>query len=406
MKIRFLIPIFLTCVFFNTYAQRKAVIIILDGIPADVVEKVNTPVLDEIASQGGYTRSYQGGKKGGYSQSPTISAVGYANVITGTWANKHNVWDNNIKQPNYNYWNVFRIAKSVNSKIQTAIYSSWTDNRTKLVGEGLPSAGNFKFDYAYDGLELDTLKIPHTKDRTYMFNIDELISKEAATHITEQAPDLSWVYLEFTDDMGHMFGDSPQFTEAIKKADAQVGRIWNAIKEREEKFGEEWMIVITTDHGRDAATGKGHGGQSERERTTWIVTNAKALNTHFKNAATVDIAPSVLSFMKLEMPQSIREEFDGTSFLGDVSISNLTAAKEGKKATLTWNAMKDKGMVEIKVSTTNNFKEGKADRYKSMGKAEISSGKYTFTLPESYTGFYKIIVVSPDNTLNRWIVKK
>ena len=159
MKIRFLLPILLTCVFSNTYAQRKAIIIILDGIPADVVEKVNTPVLDEIALQGGYTRSYQGGEKDGYSQSPTISAVGYANVITGTWTSKHNVWDNNIKQPNYNYWNVFRIAKSVNSKIQTAIYSSWTDNRTKLVGEGLPSAGNFKFDYAYDGLELDTLKI-------------------------------------------------------------------------------------------------------------------------------------------------------------------------------------------------------------------------------------------------------
>jgi hypothetical protein len=406
MKIRFLLPILLTCVFANTYAQRKAVIIILDGIPADVVEKVNTPVLDEIALHGGYTRSYQGGEKGGYSQSPTISAVGYANVITGTWTSKHNVWDNNIKQPNYNYWNVFRIAKSVNSKIETAIYSSWTDNRTLLVGEGLSSAGNFKFDYAYDGLELDTLKIPHTKDRTFMFNIDEFISKEAARHITEQAPDLSWVYLEFTDDMGHMFGDSPQFTDAIEKADAQVGRIWNAIKEREEKFGEEWMIVITTDHGRDAATGKDHGGQSERERTTWIVTNAKPLNTHFKNATTVDIAPSVLSFMKLDVPKSIREEFDGTSFLENVSISNLTATKEGKKTTLTWNALKDKGMVEIKVSTTNNFKEGKTDTYKSVGKAEVSSGKYTFTLPEASTGFYKIIVVSPDNTLNRWIVKK
>src|SRR5689334_3364015 len=135
----------------NAWAQRKAVFIIVDGIPADVIEKLKPPVLQEIAGAEGYTRAYVGGLKDGYSESPTISAVGYNHVLTGTWTNKHNVWDNDIREPNYNYWNIFRLAREANPGLTTAVFSTWLDNRTKLVGDGLPNAGNIKIDYAFDG---------------------------------------------------------------------------------------------------------------------------------------------------------------------------------------------------------------------------------------------------------------
>ena len=91
--------------------ERKVVFILLDGIPADVLETTNTPYLDEIAGDAGYTRAYVGGEKDSATQSPTISAVGYNSLLTGVWANKHNVWGNSIKAPNYDYWSIFRVAK-------------------------------------------------------------------------------------------------------------------------------------------------------------------------------------------------------------------------------------------------------------------------------------------------------
>ncbi|WP_370592782.1 alkaline phosphatase family protein [Roseivirga sp. E12] len=297
--------------------ERKVVFILLDGIPADVLEASNTPYLDEIADETGYTRAYVGGEKGGASESPTISAVGYNSLLTGTWANKHNVWGNSIKAPNYDYWSIFRIAKEHNPNLKTAIFSTWLDNRTKLIGEGLPETGNLKMDYAFDGFELDTVRFPHDAERQYILNIDEMVATETADYIASDAPDLSWVYLEYTDDMGHRYGDSPQMAKAVELADAQVGRIWKAVQQREAQYDEDWLIIITTDHGRTAVNGKGHGGQSDRERTTWIVTNyPKPLPSFYQNPGIVDIMPSIVNYMDLTMPKEIAEGIDGEAFIG------------------------------------------------------------------------------------------
>ena len=79
------------------------------------------------------------------------------------------------------------------------------------------------------------------------------------------------------------------------------------------------MILVTTDHGRDKKTGKVHGGQSERERTIWIFTNSNNLNEGFnKMPAMVDIMPSLLTHMEIEMPEMIKKGVDGTSFVGDI----------------------------------------------------------------------------------------
>jgi len=385
------------------FAQKKAIMILIDGVPADVIERVNTPHLDEIAELGGYTRAYQGGMKDGFSQTPTVSAPGYMNMITGTWANKHNVRDNAVKNPNYNYWNIFRIAETVNPELSTAIFSTWQDNRTKLIGEGKQEAGGIQLDYSFDGFELDTNRFPHKSDRKYIFDIDELVSSEAASYIEKMGPDLSWVYLEFTDDMGHKFGDSPQMDEAVMKADKQIGRIWDAIKKRKIQFNEDWMAVITTDHGRNPETGKGHGGQSARERTTWIFTNSSNLNEHFEDSpGVVDILPSILNHLGFQVSESIRGELDGVSFVGEISITNPSASLNASVLNVKWKAIENVGNVEIYLTPTNNFKTGGKDDYRLVGEAPVSNETLKIKLddPES---FYKVLIKAPKNWVTTWV---
>lgn len=389
----------------NNKPARKALFIIVDGIPADVVEKVATPNLDAIAKEGGYTRAHVGGEKGGYSQTPTISAVGYNSLLTGTWVNKHHVWDNDIKDPNYHYWTIFRFFKTQFPQKTTAVFSTWLDNRTKLIGSLSPGTGYCQPDFHFDGLELDTTRYPHDKSSQYIHLIDEAVTDTAAAVIRAKSPDLNWVYLEFTDDMGHRYGDSPQFYDAVKTMDQQVGRIWEALQYRQRNYGEEWVIYITTDHGRGEKTGRDHGGQSDRERGTWIVTNARELNNAFhENPGIVDIMPSIGRFLGVEFPREAKMEIDGIPLTGKISISQATARLNNDSIMATWKVIQPSGKVKVWMATSNEFKKGGRDDYRLMAEVPVSKGKVSFSVNDKPSGFYKIVLEAPFNMMNRWIV--
>ncbi len=407
-----ILPIACVCILLSITSigqekAKKVLFIIADGIPADVIERVYKPNINKIIETGSYKRAFVGGIKGTYSQTPTVSAPGYNNLLTGTWANKHQVVNNTISKPNYQYWTIFRYLKNAYPIKKTAVFSTWTDNRTKLIGDGLAQTGGYKIDMAFDGYELDTLQFRHDKKSNYIHQIDELVVSKADSTIRASAPDLSWVYLEYTDDMGHQFGDGAMQDQAIGYLDNQIKKLTDAIAYRTKNFAEDWLLVLTTDHGRDAIEGKNHGAQTDRERTTWIVTNQANTNAYFKqsNPAIVDILPSIAAFLNINIPEKNKVELDGVSFFGPISIAQPSAAIVNDSLVIKWKSFEKKGKVQVKIATTNAFKDGGEDVYQNITTVNVTQEGITLSTKQFASNYFKIVLVSKNNSLNIWVKK-
>jgi hypothetical protein len=315
------------------------------------------------------------------------------------------VWGNGIESPNYNYWSIFRYLKAARPDAKTAIFSTWQDNRTKLLGENLPQTNFLKLDRAVDGLELDTLLFPQDPGRDYISKIDQVVAEEAATYLRNVGPDLTWVYLQFTDDMGHSHGRSPEMDGAIQKADAQVGLIWQAIQQRQQK-GEDWQLWVTTDHGRKEPDAIGHGGQSEAEREVWIASNASGLNAHFFSgkAALVDLLPSFFRFYNLVVPEHQEHELNGTPLTGALSLTDLTLLGKGKNQKITWVPGDESETLSVYWSPTDHFAEGGQDEFFFLGEAPSDAGSYALPADLGKRSFFKVLVVGKHNSANTWKV--
>lgn len=388
---------------------HKAVFVIIDGIPAECVERLQPPTLMNIAHQGRYHRGYCGGEVGSYSETPTISAIGYTNILTGTWVNKHNVRGNDNIKANYHYPTLFRIAKDQQRPVTTAIFSSWTDNRTILLGEGLEETRHLKVDYIFDGYEHDTQRFPHRDGDLHIRDIDGQVCQDAAQCISQQAPDLSWIYLWYTDDAYHNHGSGAFTDEAVMNVDRQLLPVWEAIQKRERDHDEEWLLIVTTDHGRDA-WGKGHGGHSPTERAIWIITNQRHLNRQFSRPTLshVDISPTICRWMDFSVPQDVEFERDGISFIGNTDIYDLTATGYDNTATLTWRHSGARStLATIYIATTNDYAIGKSDVWTPVTTLPAREGRLNIDLsryPKS--DFYKFVVRTPSTTLSRWLQRK
>jgi arylsulfatase A-like enzyme len=204
--------------------------------------------------------------------------------------------------------------------------------------------------------------------------------------------------------MGHRFGDGTTFYDAIRRADCQIKKIWDAVKLRENENRENWLLIVTTDHGRDASTGKDHGGQSERERTSWIALNKKTNDRFQQSPGVVDILPSILNHLNVAAADDIKRELDGVPFIGDVDMSELTATKQGDSVSVTWKNLSDResDRAEIFYSVTNRFKDGMTDKYEKAGEALLHEESFNFTCRNA-SSFLKILVKGPHHYENVWI---
>jgi arylsulfatase A-like enzyme len=91
----------------------------------------------------------------------------------------------------------------------------------------------------------------------------------------------------------------PEYVEALEVVDAQIGQMVDAVRARPTFEQEDWLIVLTTDHG---GMGKGHGPQGDEERTIFIIVSggsARRGHTITPGPGHTAVPPTVMTHLGL-----------------------------------------------------------------------------------------------------------
>lgn len=245
---------------------KKAIVLGFDGARCDsLVNIINNPdsAVMYLKNKGGLYISYAGGDPKGPKQY-TDTAPGWASILTGQWAKVHGAVSNGV-------------IKS------TACPSLLIDLPAKY--DGFKVSFNMLWPGHFDRSEKGTYcdEIDLAKEKGYNLSInnaktDKELHSIILNRVTEpDCDDFLMCIYERPDENGHGTGfgnKNPKYVEGVKGCDHDAMEVIKAIENRKTFSDEDWLIIITSDHG---GRERRHGGQSVMERTTFISSNKKIL---------------------------------------------------------------------------------------------------------------------------------
>ena len=245
--------------------EKKAIIIGYDGCRADILaikSKENSAISSLLADGASINLAYCGGVN--YPETntqDTSTAPGWCSILTGQWADVHGVTGNDI-------------PKSMDAKtLMTTLTENGTIDSASFITKW---AGHFSRKNA---TYLPEVQYCEDNNLPVVFNKcdnDEASHEAAMAEIAKKdCSDFIFVIYEPTDSAGHGKGfsfNNPKYKEAFLKADAYGYETISAIKARETYETEDWLIIVTSDHGGIKAD---HGGASVQERMTFVVMNTE-----------------------------------------------------------------------------------------------------------------------------------
>ena len=235
----------------------KVLLIGIDGVRPDVLAEVPTPSIDALAAAGWYTAQAR-------TTTPSVSGPSWSSMLTGVWPGKHGVTNNNFTGRDYTQYPSFLTrVEQTHPELATFAALDWLplaqlpDDPAPL----LPPAIDTRV--TLDGYEHGWAEA------------DGMVTAQAVEHLTRADPDALFVYLGNPDETSHQNGSiGTEYRDAIALADSQVGMLIDAIRARPGYPDEDWLILISTDHGR--RPDGGHGGDSPEEMTIFILASGPA----------------------------------------------------------------------------------------------------------------------------------
>lgn len=252
-------------------ARRKVLVVGLDGVRADAFLAADTPHMDFLSTHAVFSTE-------AHTQltANTKSGPGWASIMTGVDADKHGV----------------------------------TSNDTEVLEAHNPAYPSF-LERAHEQLGLRTVAAVHWVP-VLLLTLDDALDEvalghdESVTHqmrdfLTVDDYDVHFVHLDDPDAAGHSTGfsaDNPLYLEAIESCDTFVGQLLEGILARPTVAEEDWLVVVTTDHGGSATS---HGPMDADNQTIFLVVAGASVTPELRgsSATHMDVHPTVMAFLGL-----------------------------------------------------------------------------------------------------------
>ncbi len=242
---------------------KKAIIIGYDGCRADALKfatEEDSGIRKMLDNGASLNLAYCGGVNyPAVNTQDTSTAPGWCSILTGQWADKTGITGNGITK-DMEYKTLFTSLTESGTIDSASFVTSWN---------GHFSTSNATYNNEKKYCEDNNL------DVAFNYCFSDTNSADTVIKDLENADcsDFIFAIYEGPDHSGHAFGfstNNPIYHVGFRINDVLAYRTLNAIEARETYEIEDWLIIITADHG---GFGTGHGGPSIQERMTFIVAN-------------------------------------------------------------------------------------------------------------------------------------
>lgn len=252
-------------------AQNKVLILGIDGCRPDALLAAKTPSLDNLWQNGAYSFNAK-------TDDLSWSGVCWTGMLTGVWKDKHKVMGNQYLNPNIKeYPHFFNLAKQQKPELRTYSIANWSpvhkilqDNDATVVKEKLT---------------------------------DGLVTKSVTKTLKREDVDVMFVHLDNVDHAGHEYGyatDNLEYIKSIEKTDKKIGKIVKALKKRKNYANENWLILVSTDHG---GSGNNHGEAIPEHTTIFYIASGKDVQQGEikKQVYVIDVAVTALKHLNIKI---------------------------------------------------------------------------------------------------------
>ncbi|MCM4152729.1 DUF4983 domain-containing protein [Arenibacter sp. N53] len=337
--------------------SKKVLIIGIDGCRPDGITAANTPNLDALMANGTYSLDAR-------NTGITSSGPGWSSMLTGVWQDKHKVVDNSFSGSDFTrYPHFFKRIEENNPDNRTVSVSQWHPINNQIAQGSVDITRNTA-DTSAD------------------------VKNKAVAELGVEDLRALFVHFDDVDHAGHGSGFSPNnpaYITAIETVDVAIGELIVALKNRPEYIKEDWIVIVSTDHG---GIGTSHGGDTDEERTIFMIVSGDNIpnNEIAKTTSAVEIPPAenclnsdtelyLESNGSISIPDNVAYSFGATQdFSIECRIRSKVPSDVGVIAKKDWDSGILPGYVFSFKPGTKNFKVNVGD---GTNRVDVEAGQIT-----------------------------